>query len=66
MPFLIQCATTVTTQSKLKWIIWHTYNKSTKDTIGKEGNIVISKSSDSAGDNVDLIKPKKKFGQLSG
>lgn len=63
MPFLIQC---VTKPSKLKWIIWHAYNKSTKDTIGKERNIVVSKRSDSAGDNVDPIKPKKKFGQLLG
>lgn len=30
--------------------------------MGKEGNIVVSKSSDCAGENINPIQPKDKFG----
>lgn len=48
--FLIQCVTTVTTPSKLKWIngTLKLFYKETKDITGKEGNIFVSKCSDSA------------------
>lgn len=49
MPFLIQCEKT---PNKLKWInrIYNKSTKETKDITGKEGNTVVSKSADSAGD----------------
>lgn len=48
-PFLIQCEKT---PNKLKWInrIYNKSTKETKDITGKEGNTVVSKSADSAGD----------------